>query len=56
MAEVLARRAIGGGQFTHVACKIDDLLVAEVVASRCKLLGKPYLEAQRYTSVGIACF
>jgi hypothetical protein len=39
-----------------VACKIDDVLVAEVVASRWKLLGKPYLEAQRDTSVGIACF
>jgi Trk K+ transport system NAD-binding subunit len=43
MAEALARRALGGGEFTHVVGQIDDLLVAEVVASRTTLVGKPYL-------------
>jgi Trk K+ transport system NAD-binding subunit len=56
MAEALARRAIGGGQFTHVVGQIDDLLVAEVVASRTTLIGKPYLEAQRDSSVSIVGF
>ncbi len=42
MAEALARRAVGGGEFTHVVGQIDDLLVAEVVASRTTLVGKPY--------------
>ncbi len=56
MAEALARRAIGGSQFTHVVGQIDDLLVAEVIASRTTLVGKPYLEAQRNTSVSIVGF
>jgi voltage-gated potassium channel len=56
MAEALARRAVGGGEFTHVVGQIDDLLVAEVVASRTTLVGKPYLEAQRDTSVSIVGF
>jgi Trk K+ transport system NAD-binding subunit len=56
MAEGLARRAIGGGQFTHVVGQIDDLLVAEVVASRTTLVGQPYLAAQRETSVSIVGF
>lgn len=56
IAEGLARRAIGGSQFTHVVGQIDDLLVAEVVANRTTLVGKPYLEAQRDTSVSIVGF
>ena len=53
MAEALARRAIGGDQFTHVVGQIDDLLIAEVVASRTTLVGKPYQQAQLETSVSI---
>ena len=56
MADALARRAIGGGQFTHVVGQIDDLLVAEVVANRTTLVGRPYLQAQRETSVSIVGF
>jgi len=56
MAEALARRAIGGDQFTHVVGQIDDLLIAEVAASRTTLVGKPYQQAQRETSVSIVGF
>ena len=56
MAEGLARRAIGDGQFTHVIGQIDDLLVAEVDASRTTLVGQPYLQSQRETSVSIVGF
>ena len=56
MAEALARRAIGGDQFTHVVGQIDDLLIAEVVASRTTLVGKNYLQAQTETSVSIVGF
>ena len=56
MAEALARRAIGGDQFSHVVGQIDDLLIAEVDASSTTLLGKGYLEAQWETSVSIVGF
>ena len=56
MAEALARRAIGGSQFTHVVGQIDDLLIAEVLASRTTLVGKPYLQAQQQTSISIVGF
>jgi len=56
MAEALARRAIGGDQFTHVVGQIDDLIIAEVVASRTTLVGKNYLQAQTETSVNIVGF
>jgi Trk K+ transport system NAD-binding subunit len=56
MAEPLARRAIGGNQFTHVVGQIDDQLIAEVVASRTTLVGQPYPEAQAETSLSIVGF
>jgi voltage-gated potassium channel len=56
MAEALARRAIGGDQFTHVVGQIDDLLIAEVIASRTILVGKPYKQAQFETNVSIVGF
>ncbi|MFT5657787.1 MAG: voltage-gated potassium channel [Gammaproteobacteria bacterium] len=56
MAEALARRAIGGSQFTHVVGQIDDLLIAEIDASRTTLVGEPYLKAQLETSVSIVGF
>ena len=56
MAEALARRALGGDQLTHVVGQIDDLLIAEVVASRTTLVGKPYQQAQSETSVSIVGF
>jgi Trk K+ transport system NAD-binding subunit len=56
MAEALARRALGGHQFTHVVGQIDDLVIAEVDASRTTLVGKAYLEAQQETSVSIVGF
>lgn len=56
MAEALARRAIGGNQFTHVIGQIDDLLIAEVNASSTTLVGKDYLQAQSETSVSIVGF
>ena len=56
MAEALARRATRSDQFTHVVGQIDDLLIAEVVASRTTLVGKNYLQAQTETSVSIVGF
>lgn len=56
MAEGLARRAIGGDQFSHVVGQIDDLLIAEVDAARTTLVGKSYLDAQWQTSVSIVGF
>ncbi|MFT5505674.1 MAG: voltage-gated potassium channel [Gammaproteobacteria bacterium] len=56
MAEALARRARGGNQFSHVVGQIDDLLIAEVVASRTTLVGRNYLDAQKETSVSIVGF
>ncbi len=56
MAEALARRAIGGKQFSHVIGRIDDLLIAEVDASQTTLVGMGYSEAQRKTSVSIVGF
>ncbi len=56
MAEALARRAIGGNQFSHVIGKIDDLLIAEVDSNRTTLVGKGYLQAQWETSVSIVGF
>lgn len=56
MAEGLARRAIGGNCFSHVVGQIDDLLIAEVDASRTTLVGKNYLESQWQTSVSIVGF
>lgn len=56
MAEALARRAIGGKQFSHVIGRIDDLLIAEVDAGQTTLVGMVYSEAQRKTSVSIVGF
>ena len=56
MAEALARRALGGSQFTHEVGKIDDLVIAEVDASRTSLVGKPWQQAQLETSVNIVGF
>lgn len=56
MAETLARRAIGGHQFSHVIGRIDDLAIAEVDASRTSLIGMSYAEAQHITSVSIVGF
>lgn len=56
MAEALARRAIGGKKFTHVVGHIDDLVIAEVDASRTTLVGMGYNEAQWKTSVSIVGF
>lgn len=56
MAEGLARRAIGGEQFTHVIGEIDDLLIAEVDASKTTLVGQNYASAQLQTSVSIVGF
>jgi len=56
IAEALARRAIGGDKFTHIVGRIDDLVIAEVDASRTSLVGQGYNEAQRATSVSIVGF
>jgi len=56
MAEALARRVISGDRFTHVVGQIDDLLIAEVIASRTTLVGWDYRRAQRETSVSIVGF
>ncbi len=56
MAEALARRALGGSRFSHVVGKIDDLVIAEVDASRTSLVGKPWQQAQLETSVNIVGF
>lgn len=56
IAEALARRAIGGGQFTHVIGQIDDLLIAEVDAARTTLVGRFFADAQKETSVSIVGF
>ncbi|MBT8437472.1 MAG: NAD-binding protein [Gammaproteobacteria bacterium] len=56
IAEALARKAIGGDHFTHVVGQIDDLLIAEVDASRTTLVGKKYQQAQTETSVSIVGF
>lgn len=56
MAEALARRAIGSDVFSHVVGQIDDLLIAEVDASRTTLIGTNYLAAQWQTSVSIVGF
>ena len=56
MAEALARRAIGGQQITHVIGQIDDLLIAEVDASRTGLVAQTYASAQLQTSVSIVGF
>lgn len=56
MAEALARRAIGGTQFSHVVGNIDDLVIAEIDASRTTLVGWDYRTAQRETSVSIVGF
>ncbi|MFT6093339.1 MAG: Trk K+ transport system NAD-binding subunit [Pseudohongiellaceae bacterium] len=56
IAEALARRAIGGDKFTHIVGRIDDLVIAEVDASRTSLVGLGYNEAQRATSVSIVGF
>ncbi|MFK7863814.1 MAG: TrkA family potassium uptake protein [Pseudohongiellaceae bacterium] len=56
MAEALARRAIGGTQFSHVVGNIDDLVIAEIDASRTTLVGMDYRTAQRETSVSIVGF
>ncbi|MGK0224499.1 MAG: voltage-gated potassium channel [Limisphaerales bacterium] len=56
MAEGLARRAIGGRQFSHVVGQIDDLLIAEVDASRTTLIGRSYSKAQVDTSISIVGF
>ncbi len=53
MAEALARRALGGSQFSHEVGKIDDLVIAEVDASRTSLVGKSWQQAQLETSVNI---
>ncbi|MFT4825382.1 MAG: voltage-gated potassium channel [Cryomorphaceae bacterium] len=55
-AEALARRAIGGNQFTHVIGKIDDLVIAEVEAADTTLIGMEYRIAQQKTSVSIVGF
>lgn len=56
MAEALARRAIGGSQFSHIVGNIDDLVIAEIDANRTTLVGMDYREAQRITSVSIVGF
>lgn len=56
MAEALSRRAIGGTQFSHVVGNIDDLVIAEIDASRTTLVGMDYRTAQRETSVSIVGF
>ena len=56
MAEALARRAIGGKQFSHVVGRIDDLLIAEVDAAQTTLVGMGYSVAQHKTSVSIVGF
>ena len=56
MAEALARRVISGDRLTHVVGQIDDLLIAEVIASRTTLVGRDYRGAQQETSVSIVGF
>lgn len=56
IAEALARRAIGGNKLTHIVGRIDDLVIAEVDASRTSLVGQGYSEAQLVTSVSIVGF
>ncbi|MCX2980654.1 potassium channel protein [Halieaceae bacterium IMCC14734] len=56
MAEALARRAIGGPGFSHIVGRIDDLLIAEIDASRTNLVGENYVNAQRQTQVSIVGF
>ena len=56
VAEALARRVISGDRLTHVVGEIDDLLIAEVIASRTTLVGRDYAGAQRETSVSIVGF
>ena len=56
MAEALARRAIGGPGFSHIVGRIDDLVIAEVDASRTTLVGENYVNAQRETKVSIVGF
>ncbi|XOV85556.1 MAG: potassium channel family protein [bacterium] len=56
MSESLARRAIGGNELIHVIGNIDDLLIAEVDASKTNLVGIDYTTAQRQTSVSLVGF
>lgn len=56
IAEALARRTVGGRQFTHIVGKIDDMVVAEVEANRTTLVGMGYQQAQWATSVSIVGF
>ncbi len=56
MANALARRALGGKQFSHVIGQIDDLQIAEVDAAQTTLLGMNYQQAQFETSVSIIGF
>lgn len=56
MSEALARRAIGGDELIHVVGNIDDLLIAEVDASKTNLVGVDYVTAQQQTSVSIVGF
>lgn len=53
MAGALARRAIGGAKFSHVVGRIDDLVIAEVDASRTTLVGDTLGHAQAITAVSV---
>ncbi len=53
MANALARRAIGGNRLAHVVGQIDDLVIAEVDASRTSLVGATMGHAQASTAVSI---
>ena len=56
MAEALARRVISGDRMIHVVGQIDDLLIAEVIASQTTLVGRDWGHAQQETSVSIVGF
>ena len=53
MANALARRAIGGSRLAHIVGQIDDLVIAEVDASRTSLVGETMGHAQAITAVSI---
>ncbi len=53
MANALARRAIGGKRLAHIVGQIDDLVIAEVDASRTSLVGETMGHAQAITAVSI---
>ncbi|MEQ8262405.1 NAD-binding protein [Pseudohaliea sp.] len=53
MGNSLARRAIGGERVAHIVGHIDDIVIAEVEASRTTLVGGTLGHAQAVTAISI---